>query len=249
MDGQLVAQRMADGYVNATAMCKTCGKRMNDYLETKAAKEFLAELSLDTGILVSDLVIITKGGRIELQGTWVHPDVAINLGQWCSPKFAVAVARWVRDWMAGRISVRTELPYHIKRYMANRSEIPPTHWSMLNELTFAIIAPLESEGYTLPENMVPDISEGRIFSDWLRKVKGVDPSAFPRYNHRYEDGRIVSARLYPNNLLADFRTHLHTIWIPRRMVNYFRERDIAALPFIEKSNLLLGVDTNILLSA
>jgi hypothetical protein len=238
MDGQLVPQRMADGYVNATAMCKTCGKQMNHYLETKSAKEFLAELSLDTGIPVSDLVIITKGGRHELQGTWVHPDVAINLGQWCSPKFAVAVVRWVRDWMDGKITVKAELPYHIIRYMANRSEIPATHWSMLNDLTFAIVAPLETDGYTLPDNMVPDISEGRMFSDWLRKVKGVDPGPFPRYNHRYADGRTVSARLYPNELLADFRAHLHTVWIPQRMRAYFAERDPKALQYLPK--LLMG---------
>ena len=36
-----------------------------------------------------------------MQGTWVHPHVAINLGQWLSPKFAVRVAQIVEDWGRG----------------------------------------------------------------------------------------------------------------------------------------------------
>jgi hypothetical protein len=234
VDGVYVPQRMADGYVNATAMCKASEKQMKHYLENKTTRDFLAELSRVVGIPTTDLVIVTQGGRPELQGTWVHPKVAINLGQWCSAKFAVAVAHWVEDWMMGRVKVKAVLPYHIMRYMANRSEIPHTHWSMLNELTFAIIAPLESEGYTLPDSMVPDISEGKMFCNWLRKVRGVEPSVFPSYTHRYADGRAVSARLYPNELLAEFRAHLHGVWIPTRMMSYFQEKDPKALAYLPK---------------
>lgn len=207
---------------------------MGHYLELKNTKEFLGELSSVIGIPITDLVIVTQGGRAELQGTWVHPKVAINLGQWCSAKFAVAVAHWVDDWMMGRVTSKAVIPYHIQRYMANRSEIPHTHFSMLNELTFAIIAPLESDGYRLPDNMVPDISEGKMFCTWLRKVKGVEPSDFPSYSHRYADGRVVSARLYPNMLLADFRAHLHGVWIPQRMMGYFQEKDPKALAFLPR---------------
>jgi hypothetical protein len=239
VEGQLIAQRMCDGYVNATAMCKVVGKLFGHYNALKSTQEFLLELSSDIGIPISGLVIVIKGGNSYEQGTWVHPDVAMNLGQWCSPKFAVAVAKWVREWMTGKFSVKGELPYHIRRYLANRSEIPSTHWSMLNELTFAIVGPLEKEGYTLPDKMVPDISEGKMFCNWLRKSHNTDPSAFPTYRHRYEDGRVVDARLYPNQLLPVFRDHLHRVWIPQRMVSYFKERDPVALTYINKSQLLL----------
>ena len=40
-----------------------------------------------------------RGGNPQLQGTWVHPYVAINLGQWLSPKFSVQVSKWVFEWM------------------------------------------------------------------------------------------------------------------------------------------------------
>jgi hypothetical protein len=35
--------------------------------------------------------------------------------------------------------------------MANRSEIPYDHFSILNEMVFAVIAPLESRGYSMPD--------------------------------------------------------------------------------------------------
>jgi hypothetical protein len=173
------------------------------------------------------------GGVADAQGTWVHPDVAIHLGQWCSPKFAVAVSQWVREWASGK-SKPVNLPYHIQRYMANRSEIPPTHFSMLNEMIFALIAPLESAGYTIPDDMVPDISAGRMFCKWLRDEKGIDTDALPTYTHKFDDGRVVYPKLYPNEVLADFRKHFHTVWLPTRAGKYFKERDPKALPYLPK---------------
>ena len=105
---------------------------------------------------------------------------------------------------------------------------------MLNELTFGLIAPLESDGYTLPDGLVPDISEGRMFSKWIREEKGVEPSTFPTYKHRYLDGRVVEARLYPNEYLADFRAHFNDVWLPQRATKYFQERDVRALSYLPK---------------
>lgn len=234
IEGEIVQQRAVDGYINATAMCKVSGKKMNDYMRLAITTAFLAELSSETGIPVSELVIVIKGGNPDSQGTWAHPQVAINLGQWCSPKFAVRVSTWVTEWMTGNIHTKVPLPYHIERYLSNRSQIPHTHFSILNELTFSLIAPLESEGYTLPENMVPDISQGKMFSKWLRDVKGIDTSKLPTYEHRYQDGRVVQARLYPNSVLADFRKHFHEVWLPHKALNYFRERDSKALNYFPK---------------
>lgn len=228
VDGTVVPMRAIDGYVNATAMCQAVGKKLGHYLEARATGEFLDALVSDIGIPISGLVLIKKGGRPLEQGTWVHPDIAINLGQWCSPKFAVAVARWVREWMTGTVP-KAQLPYHLERYMANRAAIPPTHWSMLNEMTFLLIAPLEQNGYRLPESMVPDISEGRMFCKWLRDVKGVDTDALQKYIHTYQDGRSVEAKLYPNSVLEDFRKHFHTVWLQGKALEYFGKKDPKAL--------------------
>lgn len=166
-----------------------------------------------------------------MQGTWVHPYVAINLGQWLSPQFSVQVSKWVTEWIAGGPQIVERMPYHLRRYVANMSGVPRTHFFVLQELTYGLIAPMEAQGYTLPDNMLPDISQGRMFSDWLRK-QGVDPATFPNYQHRYEDGRIVQARLYPNTVIADFRSHFQTVWLPQRSYGYFAERDPKALPYL-----------------
>ncbi|MDX2084680.1 MAG: KilA-N domain-containing protein [Candidatus Melainabacteria bacterium] len=142
-----------------------------DYQRLSAKKAYLEELSTDMGIPMSELVQVIKGGEPSLQGTWVHPQVAINLGHWLNTKFAVLVSKWFFEWVSGNIQPKTEIPYHIRRYIANRSEVPFTHFSMLNELIFGLIAPLEGEGYTLPGSLMPDISEGKMFFKLAEKGK------------------------------------------------------------------------------
>lgn len=104
--GVQIGQRKIDGYINATAMCKAGGKKLNDYLRLKSTKEYFQVLSADTGIPVSGsdkgsgLVILT-GGNFDEQDTWVHFEIAVDLGKWISPQFRVAVNRWVVQWMTG----------------------------------------------------------------------------------------------------------------------------------------------------
>ncbi|USG61465.1 KilA-N domain-containing protein [Sneathiella marina] len=234
IEREVIHQRVKDGYVNATAMCKAAGRQFNDYARLKTTPLFIDELSSETGIPVSGLVQSIKGGVPTMQGTWVHPQVAIHLAQWLSPKFAVQVTQWIMDWMSGKIP-GGNLPYHLRRYMANMGNVPNGHFSMLNEMTVALIAPLEHMGYVLPDSMVPDISEGRMFSKFLRD-NGYDPDSMPQYSHIYEDGRVVTARAYPNNLLPMFRRHFAEEWMAKRALDYFGPRDQAALPFLE--NLL-----------
>lgn len=112
---------------------------------------------------------------------------------------------------------------------------------MLNELTLNLIAPLEQAGYTMPQEMVPDISEGRIFCKWLREVRGIEPNTFPSYNHEYPDGRVVQARLYPIELYEDFKRHFNEIWLPQHAPRYFAQRDQQALTFVK--TLLLPAAT------
>lgn len=107
------------------------------------------------------------------------------------------------------------------------------HFSVLNEIAVALIAPLEAQGYTLPEHMWPDISEGKIFARWLRERHGVDTTAVPTYVHEFEDGRRPRlAKAYPNEWLAEFRDHFENVWIPERALYYFKERDPKALPYL-----------------
>ncbi|MET4219571.1 hypothetical protein ABIB00_004794 [Bradyrhizobium sp. LB14.3] len=84
-----------DGYVNATAVCQAAGREFKHYNENKTTKDFVAALSAEVRIPASGLIQIMKGGDIRIQGSWVHPQVAIHLAQWLSVKFAVQVSHWV----------------------------------------------------------------------------------------------------------------------------------------------------------
>ena len=110
-------QRASDGYFNATAMCKAAEKLFGNYYQLKSTKAFLVQLEsvigipitakttdtlkvleAETLISVSELVQRVRGGRPELQGTWVHPRVAIHLATWLSLEFETLVTGWVVDW-------------------------------------------------------------------------------------------------------------------------------------------------------
>lgn len=234
VDCEHINQRLVDGYINATALCKASGKNLADYLRLKTTKEFQEELSSDMGIPTSTLIQLVKGGTPQFQGTWVHPQVAIHLAQWASPKFAVLVSKWVFEWMQGKLGTQKNIPYHLQRYLLNRDRIPVGYFSIFNEIVYGLIAPLEDLGYTLPDRMVPDISEGKMFSNWLRG-KGVDPSTFPTYTHKYGDGReIKGVRLYPNEYLPEFRAHFNDLWLLGRAQAYFEKKDPSALPYLQK---------------
>ena len=227
---RLIHQRAIDGYINATAMCQAAGKLFADYRRLKSTDAFLKALEADMGIPITELIQVVRGGDPDLQGTWVHPQVAINLAQWLSPEFAVQVSKWVVEWISGDIRRRTTLPDHVRRYVVNRHKIPATHFSMLDQMTLRLLAPLEENGYVIPAKLMPDIALGKMFSKWLRE-QGHDPNSFETYEHEFLDIRPnVPARLYPNELLTEFNQQLEK-WIKDgRARKYFADRDRDALP-------------------
>ena len=237
VEGAHIHQRPKDGYINATEMCKADSKLFADYYRLKTTKAFLDELSSVMGIPITEdkqgvtpLVYQIQGGNPEGQGTWVHPDIAINLGQWLSPKFSVWVAKCIREWVEG--TTQAYMPPHVRRYMMNKAKIPATHFSMLNEVYLELLAPLDDDGIRIPRSMTPDISTGRMFSDFLRD-KGIAPEDFPTYAHEYPDGRIVDVRLYPIEHLSAFRMWMNDFWLPEKAVTYFEKRLRAAIPHIQ----------------
>lgn len=252
-NGSVINQRSSDGYINATALCKAVGKLFKDYTANKNTKEFLEELALETGLkvqLAEKSLVEQKQALIETfpgapstgGGSWVHPLVAIHLGQWLSAKFAVMVSKWVRDWMTGSGSpgIKPAHPYHIQRHLLNLGSVPGGYFSILQEMTLTLIAPLEQAGYTLPEKLVPDISQGRMFCKHLRDVHGIDTDVLPQYMHRYQDGRNVPAKLYPESILGEFRRFLREEWLPKQAAAYFKPRAPEALPYLDRLPALIA---------
>lgn len=126
-------------------------------------------------------------------------------------------------------------PYHLARHMANLDRVPRTHFSILQEMTMTLVGPLEFWGYRLPESLVPDISQGKMFAKHLQEHLGIDPNTLPTYSHLCPDGReIPGVKMYPVEYLGEFRRFINEIWLPRHAMQYFEKRDSHALPYIEK---------------
>lgn len=106
-NGVAIQRRPADGYVNATAMCKAYGKRWENYHRNERTQQYIAALSAsvdENGCTAAvarnrvtgkpELIQTIQGGLPHLQGTWVHPRIAVDLARWLHPEFAV----WMDGW-------------------------------------------------------------------------------------------------------------------------------------------------------
>jgi hypothetical protein len=229
-----IPQRCDDGYINATALCQAAGKKWNDYLRLSNTQEFIAELATETGIPATELIQSLRGGIV--QGTWVHPQVAVHLGQWLSAKFAVKVSKWVHDWLNGKGAPgRSAVPPHLQRYMSNDGKVPPEYFSILQEAALGLVGPLHQIGFDIPAGWVPDISIGRMFCAYLRESYGINTDALPTYPHDYMDGRPpVHAKLYPEDFLVIYRNWFRKIWLPINGIAYFKKKDKNSLAFLDK---------------
>jgi hypothetical protein len=87
-NGQLGKYSIPLGYVNATQMCHANNKSWGHYKERKSTKAYWTALSNDIGIPMSSLVIEVEGYGSS-QGTWIHPEIAIDLAQWVSVEFRI----------------------------------------------------------------------------------------------------------------------------------------------------------------
>jgi hypothetical protein len=97
LNNVVITSRPIDHYVNATQLCQAGGKKFNDWIRLDTTKELINELSPEAGIPASGLVEAKRGGNDKSkQGSWIHPDLSIQLAQWISPKFAIQVSKWIR---------------------------------------------------------------------------------------------------------------------------------------------------------
>lgn len=96
-------------YVNMTQMCQAHEKQFSDYSRLESTKAFLEGLSVDMGIPVSGLIITIKGGYDkQSQGTWAHPEVAIDCAQWVNIEFRIWANRALRQLISSRRVIEVE---------------------------------------------------------------------------------------------------------------------------------------------
>jgi hypothetical protein len=233
----IVEQRADDGYINATALCQAAGKRWHNYVRNETTGHFLRALDAKTQIRVSELIQEVRSAA-GTAATWVHPKVAIHLAQWLSADFAVQVTEWVYEWMDRKAQPDTgpvQLPPHLQRYISNDGRVPPGYFSVLQETGLNLFGPLHNVGFEIPKGWVPDISVGLKFCAHLRGEHDVDTDALPQYRHDYLDGRPpVLAKLYPEDYLPVFRRWFRSSWLPNHGVEYFKRKDPASLPYLDR---------------
>lgn len=229
VNSSLVHQRSDNGYINATALSIAAGKRWHQYISQESTGKYIRALVSKTGISQEELIEEFDGSF------WVHPKVAIHLAQWLSAEFAVQVSEWVYEYMEGRVNEPVKLPAHLNRYIINDSKIPAGYFSILQETTLGLTAPLHNYGFEIPATWAPDISVGLLFCKWLREEKGVDTDSFATYRHEWQDSRgVQKAKLYPDIHLADCRLWFRTIWLPTHGSRYFKQKDPACMQYFDQ---------------
>ena len=81
------------GFINATKFCTTAGdgkKRFDHYTANARYKNLFNYMSRSPGN-PGDLSIQVATGDNELRGTYVHPDLLLDLASWISPEAYVRV--------------------------------------------------------------------------------------------------------------------------------------------------------------
>lgn len=228
--GELIDQRATDGYINATAMCKAAGRQWGHYQENAQTKAFLAALSADIGIPISEIAQSVRGGDHSLQGTWVHPQVAVHLAQWLSPEFAVKVSQWVVEWMSGKHPSDRIWKQFEDRVSLVYDNVPVGYFCVFSQIA-DLFASLISNGADFGTKMILDLSVG---SHWGRhwadnslehrlgervKFPHNYPNYFPQSWSNPQD-----TWCYPEDAIPTFKRWMREIYIPQKMPKYLQDQ-------------------------
>jgi hypothetical protein len=110
-DSTISGKYIPKGYVNATQLCKSNKKLLGGWNRLKESKLYIEAFSLDMQIGISNLIVELEGtpdGDASLQGTWVHPEIAIEVARWISPEFNVWANRTLRLVINGEFKPLTD---------------------------------------------------------------------------------------------------------------------------------------------
>jgi hypothetical protein len=110
-NGYIIESREEDGYIDVTNLCTAGKKKFKHWNSLSKTTGFLKELSSTVGIPTVELIKQNTGGNGN-RHTWVHPQVAINIAQWISPRFDVKVSAWVLEvMMTGKVDITNTKSY------------------------------------------------------------------------------------------------------------------------------------------
>lgn len=228
--GQVIRLRSRDGYVNATAMCRAANKLFGHYHENQTTADFVAALSAAIGIPITELIQSATGGNPALQGTWVHPQVAIHLAQWLSPQFAVQVTQWVYEWMVGSQPEQQAWQIFQERISLVYDSVPEGYFCIFKE-SADLYATMISQGALMGARTILDISIGIAWAaHWkdnqFNETYG-DRRTYPHeYPIRYPQSvsNPQQAACYPEAALPEFRRWMRKEYVPNRLPAYLKSQ-------------------------
>lgn len=101
-DGRVIDVPMReDGYIQATKIFQSAGKRLCHWKDSPKTKSFIQLLSKETGLKEEELVHTFRGNTTKYeQGTWIHPKLAIHMTLWLSSYFCLQVTNWIEEWIS-----------------------------------------------------------------------------------------------------------------------------------------------------
>lgn len=180
-NGVEIQRRPSDGYVNATAMCQAGGKRWPDYIRLERTRAYIAALASVVGICTTGNhgpIQTIQGGSPHLQGTWIHPRLAVDLARWISPAFAVWMDGWLLDVMRGQLQgagdaaagmASSSMAAPVKAGVSAVAFAAPAAWSQAVELYVAEVQ-AEMEGLSaidIPRSLRFARPLAQHFMQWL----------------------------------------------------------------------------------
>lgn len=122
----------------------------------------------------------------------------------------------------------------------NVHSIPSGYFSVITELFVRMHALLEKAGYVIPDKgvhgkqMMPDISVGRGFAQFLKRNNSEYYDTHKTYKHKFPDGRIIDANMYSIDALPVFIRYIEEDWLMNRAQAYFKDKDPMALDYLPK---------------
>lgn len=114
-DGREVEIPMRDdGYILATKMCQSAGKRLAKWKECHDTKRFIQLVIKHTKLSEKELIDVYKGNTKKFnQGTYIHPKLAIHLAMWLSSSFCLQVSNWIEEWCSYKKDNHNKFLYEI----------------------------------------------------------------------------------------------------------------------------------------
>lgn len=112
--------RPLDGYINATRLAQTGGKRCTHYLANASTQLFIDQLSIKLSIPKAVLIDLKRGGN--RPGTWIHPQVATHFAAWISSEFAACVSGWIEHAKILDHGIQTEYDRELTMLTADGNE-------------------------------------------------------------------------------------------------------------------------------